>query len=495
MREIIKAIFKTGSASIVSIILGVISTKILAVALGSSGMGLYSIINQTLSTATTAGTMGGQTALVQGLASKKGNERDKYLITVFWIFIFGAMATSLFFWIFSPLIAQTVFASNDEETISLVRWITLPLTLTIIYSYFTNLLNGFKAIGRLAIAQVIVSFVTLLFVYPLFILASSGHTISFIFLISVSTMGGIIFSIIVAHKEKWLNPLIKDFIPKIDRGAMKHFYYMSRARLATGLVTSGTLLVIRAMIIQYEGFSSAGIFDVAWALSMTYIMLLLSSFGTYYLPTLSGIEDPQSRITLVQETLKMSLIIVIPLIITIIELKPLVIAILYTHEFIKSLEIVRWMLIGDYLKVSSWILSIPMVAYADMKSFFWSEIIWNAGFLMISCLAIYYNHLEGIGISFLLMYAIYLVYMKIYCEVRFQIPITKKMTLHWVAGLALVLAASFYDWNTTVVSYSHAAVWITCGCLVSWISLEKDEKYELVKLIFGTKNGIKRQKF
>lgn len=491
MREIIKAIFKTGSASIINIVLGVISTKILAVAVGSSGMGLYSIISQTLSTATTAGTMSGQTALVQGLASKQGAERDKYLIAVFWIFVFGAIAVTLGFLLFSSLIAQTIFASSDEKTISLVRWMALPIILTIIYSYFISLLNGFRAIGRLAIAQVIVSIVTVIFVYPVSKLVNGGHIIAFILLISVSTIGGIIFCLTVAHKEKWLDPLIRNLIPKLDNRAVKHFYHMSRTRLITGLVTTGTLLIIRTTIIQYKGFSSAGIFDVAWALSMAYVMLVLSSFGTYYLPTLSGINDISSRITLIQNTFKLSLIIIVPLIITIIVLKPLVISILYTREFIPSLEIIRWMLIGDYLKVSSWILSIPMVAYVDMKSFFWTEISWNTGFLIMSYLAIYYNYMEGIGIAFVIMYAFYLIYMIIYCRIRFHLSLTKKMTLHWIVGLALILLVSFCEWDATVVSYSHATVWIICGCLVSWMALEKKEKYEMVKRVPGIKNNIK----
>lgn len=491
MREIIKAIFKTGSGSVINIILGVISTKILAITLGSSGMGLYSMINQTLLTATTAGTLGGQTALVQGLASKEGEERNNYLVTVFWIFIFGSIAMSLGFLLFSPLIAQAVFASSDAKTISLVRWMALPIILTTIYSYFTNLLNGFRAIGRLAIAQVTVSFVTALVVYPASKLISSGYTIAFILLISASTMGGIIFCLKVAYGEKWLTPLTENFVPKFDKGALAHFYNISRTKLAAGLITTGTLLVVRAMIIQYEGLSSAGIFDVAWALSMTYVMLLLSSFGTYYLPTLSGITDPEARITLIHSILKISLILIIPLIITIIVLKPLVISILYTREFLQSLEIIRWMLIGDYLKVSSWILSIPMVAYADMKSFFWSEILWNIGFLIFSYFAMYYNYLEGVGIAFVIMYLIYLIFMVIYCRTRFQLTFTKKMIFHWTIGLILILTVSLYDWNKTVVSYSHATIWIISGCLVSWLALEKEEKYEMVKLIPGIKNITK----
>lgn len=485
MREIIKAIFKTGSGSVINIILGVISTKVLAVVLGSSGVGLYSLINQTLTTATTAGTVGGSTALVQGLASKKGAEKDKYLRTVFWIFACGAMILALGFLLFSPLIAQTVFASNDEKTISLVRWMALPAILTIIYSYLINLLNGFRAIGRLAIGQIIVSIVTVSLVYPISKLVSSGYITAFTWMTSASTLGGIVFCFTVAHREKWLNPLIENFRPQFDKKSAKHFYHIASTTLLTGLITTGTLLVVRTMIIRYGGFSSAGIFDVAWMLSMTYTALLLSSFGTYYLPTLSGINDTRTRNTLMQDLFRISLLLVIPLIITVIVLKPLAITILYTHEFTPALKIIRWMLIGDYFKASSWVLAMPMLAYGDMKPFFWTELLWNMGFLILSYSGIfYYNDMQLIGIAFLICYGLYFAYTIHYAHTKHNVDLKGHTLVHWILGLLLIIVVSWQTWEVTQINWISAPFWIIVATGFSLITLNEGEKRELVKMIY-----------
>lgn len=484
MRDLLKAIFKTGSGSIINIILGVISSKVLAVTLGSSGIGLYSLINQTISTATTAGTMGGQTALVQGIASKQGAEKDKYLITVFWIFVCGAMAIALGFLLFPFLIAQTVFASNDEKTISLVRWMALPIILTVMYSYFISLLNGFRAIGRLAIGQLIFSIVTAVLVYPVSSLVSTGHTIAFIMMISASTIGGTIFCITVAHKEKWLNPLIVNFTPRVDKEAIKHFYNIASTTLITGLVSTGILLSIRTMIIRYGGFSSAGVFSVAWGLSMMYVMLVLGSFGTYYLPTLSGINDIPSRNTLIQNLFRISLLLIIPLIITVIVFKSLVITILYTHEFMPSLEIIRWMLLGDYFKVGGWVLAMPMLAYGDMKVFFWTESLWYVGFLILSYIGIsYYNDIQFIGIAFLILYALLFVYTIFYAHNKHNVVLTSNSVVHWVLGLLLIIAASWQTWNDTQVNWLSAPIWIAVAIGFSWMTLNKAERNKLIRLI------------
>lgn len=491
MLEILKAILKTGSGTIVTIILGVLSTKTLAVVIGSSGVGLYSLISQTLATAVIAGTIGGQTAFVQGLASKQGADKDKYLTTVFWIFAFGAIVIALCFILFSPLIAQFVFASGDKKIINLVRWMSLPVILTIIYSYLVSLLNGFRAIGRLVIGQVIVSVVTVLLVYPVSKLIIGGHEIAFIAMISTSTLSGIIFCFIVAHKEKWLSPLTANFLPKLDKEATSYFYYIARTTLLTGLITAGTILVIRTIIVKQGGLSSAGIFDVAWMLSMTYVMLLLSSFGTYYLPTLSGINDVPTRKNLIQNLFKISVLLVIPLIIAIIVLKPLVITLLYTHEFASSLRIIRWMLIGDYFKISSWVLAMPMLAYKDMKSFFWTELLISIKFLILSYVAVfYYNDMQLIGVAFLIIYALYFVFTIYYAYKKYSVVLNRNIINHWILGLLLIVIASWQTWNETQVNWISAPFWIIVSIGFSGIILSERQKGKLVKMIYKRENKI-----
>lgn len=484
MREIIKAIFKTGSCSIISIILTVISSKVLAIVLGSNGVGLYSLIKQTLDTATTAGVMGGQTALVQGLASKQGAEKDRYLTTVFWIFVCGAMVIALCFLLFSPLISQTIFASKDEKTISLVRWMALPAVLAIMSTYLGSLLNGFRAIGRLAIGQVIVSIVTVFLMYPISKLVSSGYIIAFILMISASTMGGIIFCLTVAQKEKWLNPLIVNFKPKIDKGDVKHFYQIAITTLISGLIGVGVMLIIRTMITRYGGFSSVGIFSVAWALSMTYVMLVVGSFGTYYLPTLSGINDIPSRNKLIQDLFRISLLLIIPIIITVIVLKPLLITVLYTHEFMPSLKIIRWMLVGDYFKVCSWVFAMPMLAYKDMNVFFWTELSWNMGLLILSYIGIiYYNDIQLIGTAFLILYVFYFVYSIFYAHNKHSVVLTKNSLVHWILGLLLIIAASCQTWEDTQVNWISALIWIAVAFGFSWMTLNKGERRKTLHLL------------
>jgi O-antigen/teichoic acid export membrane protein len=84
MRELVKAVLKTGSGSGGSLLLGVITMKVMPVVLGPSGVGLYSPLRQTMTSTISLGNLGGAAALVQGLASFNGQARDTYLVTTIW---------------------------------------------------------------------------------------------------------------------------------------------------------------------------------------------------------------------------------------------------------------------------------------------------------------------------------------------------------------------------------------------------------------------------
>src|SRR5207249_957846 len=117
---------------------------------------------------------------------------------------------------------------------------------------------------------------------------------------------------------------------------------MAGTFMVTGFVGSGVPLAIRALTGREFGLHGAGILDVAWTLSMAYIGLVLSSFSTYYLPTLSGTKDSAARAQLIHQVLRMALFLMLPLVTGIIVLKPLVARLLYSDEFLPALPIMRW---------------------------------------------------------------------------------------------------------------------------------------------------------
>jgi O-antigen/teichoic acid export membrane protein len=181
-----------------------------------------------------------------------------------------------------------------------------------------------------------------------------------------------------------------------------------------------------------------------------------------------------------QRIFRMSTMLVAPLVATVIVAKPLVISLLYSSAFTASLAIMRWMLVGGYLKVTSWILAMPMLAFADMKTFFWTEVMWHAAFLTISIGTLLGGYsLEGIGVAFMMAYLIYLAYTFHYARTRHGFALPRSLIFTWLGGLALVLGASWQTWVSTRVMWTSAVLWMGAGFGFVWLALSAQERRQI----------------
>ena len=79
MKELIKAVFTTGAGSVLTMVMSVITSKVLACVAGTSGMGLYSIVRQFVQTGSTVATFGSSVAIVQKVPSHSGDVKIKLM--------------------------------------------------------------------------------------------------------------------------------------------------------------------------------------------------------------------------------------------------------------------------------------------------------------------------------------------------------------------------------------------------------------------------------
>ncbi len=481
MKRLVKAAAKTGSGTLLSLFFGVISTKIMAVILGPQGIGLFSVLKQVRQTASDLGTVNGQTAIVQGIASHASDrEKKDYISTTFWVILFSGAMISTLVMVFAPRIARIVLNSGDPQIVSLIRWLALPIFINIELLFMNGLLNGYRYIGRLASVGVVGAAVTAILAFPVTYLVHRGHLIAFVWMMVGSSLAAGTVSVYFLEREIHITAILAESLAHVRKWAARHFFSFSATMLVASIAGTGALLVIRSMIVHSMGLSGAGIFDVAWTLSMMYVGIVTQSFGTYYMPTLSQVTDNQERVVLIRKLFRLATLLMVPIVVSVIVLKPWVVHLLYSKKFLPSLDIIRWMLIGDYLKVTSWVLAFPLLSYADMKNYLWSELLWSGLFLLGAYVTVTrWKDLEGIGIVFMFLYAGYLMFTYFYCRYKFTFSLTRKMSLHWLGGFLFLLLASIYNWNVTDVRFLSAALWITGGGVISWVAMDQREKMEV----------------
>jgi len=90
-------------------------------------------------------------------------------------------------------------------------------------------------------------------------------------------------------------------------------------------------------------------------------------------------------------------------------LKDFIIWLLFTEEFSPVRDLFLWQLIGDVIKISSWLFSYIMVAKKMSRVLISTEIIFGLSFIVLSIISVGSFGLVGVTYSFAINYLFYFV--------------------------------------------------------------------------------------
>lgn len=441
MKELLKAAAKSSAGTVVSLLSSAAAIKIIALVAGPAGIGLFSLLRQIQQTASIMGVMGGQAAIVQGLSDKNGDDRAAYTGVILRVVIIATCIVCASIVLGAPWLARWILGDLHNAT-TIFRFIAIPTVLGSGVLFYSGVINSHRAIGVLALIQIAAGLSLAAFAY-LASIQPSG--LGFLFLLSGSSFTGLMVAIYFCQKNAWLGPLKNGWWRSAKNGQNAEFIKVAFATLLTGLMGTGSVLIVRAAIIKHQGYGSAGIFDAGWTLSMTYVMLILASFSAYYLPTLGKLKwQDRERNNLIQQYFRFATLASIPLITLVMILKPWVVELLYSSEFVPAIHLMRWMLLGDFFKISSWVMAMPMLAYADMRPYVISELLWNTalglgGYLLLRMGA----NIDSIGMLFAALYLLYFFYTFFYCKKKFNLKLKSKIKVIWLSGFLFLFGISF----------------------------------------------------
>jgi PST family polysaccharide transporter len=427
--------------------------------------------------------MSGQTALVQGGSARQAEEQKQYLRTILWLFLAGGCLAALILVIMASVIAQQLLHRGDATAQWLVRLLALPVLLTVLTGYTLGVLNIHRMLGRIATIQIASAACSAALAYPVALFVLQGHETALIASLLITPLATFVLSILVLQRSQLLQPLLQNFRSSFRWGYARSFYAFAGVTVTTSLYQSGVMLVLRSSIVQQQGLSAAGIFDSAWTLSMTYVTLVTTAFSTYFMPTLSASASADQRRELVQRMFRFVTLVATPLILAVIVFKPFVIQLLFAEEFLPALLLMRWMLIGDYFKLSSWVLGYPMLATADLKLFFWSDLFVYTALLAGSSVSLhYFQSTEGVAITFLGMYVAYFVFTFAYSRRKLGVRLMANIGRTWLLGLVLVILLSLLTWNTAQVTWGSVAALALAVAGFYWRAFSEEEWNWIVRL-------------
>ncbi|GAB1444358.1 hypothetical protein MASR2M39_32130 [Ignavibacteriales bacterium] len=157
-KELLRSTSILGSTQLITMILGLVKTKLFAIFLGPSGLGILSVLNSTIELITQVFGFGTNSAVVREIASiDKENklEIQEALNTIKVITFVQASIASIFTFVFSEWLSYLTFSSADFTTE--LRILALVVFITIIYKMNIAILEGLMIVKKYALQTVVSS--------------------------------------------------------------------------------------------------------------------------------------------------------------------------------------------------------------------------------------------------------------------------------------------------------------------------------------------------
>ena len=403
-KQIVKSSAIVGGASLLTILVGLLKVKILAVLLGPGGIGLMGILTTIMATGTTFFGMGLNTSGVRELAvNNKSIESLELVRKALFLanFILGLFAIVIIF-IFKEALSEWFFQSPDYQlTISVIA---VGVFFSLILSSQTALLQGLRKITELAKVNVIgASVATIIGLSIVWRFGEAGVPFFVIALPLASCFAAFYYNRKLP-KLSSSSITIKELSPK-----WKSMFSLGVVFMLTGLMGVGCQLAVRYIINDKLNIESVGYFQASWQISMTYLSFVLGAMAADYYPRLTQqIHNKKEANKLVNQQTEIAIIFAAPVLFTMLTFAPLAIKLLYSSDFTDSVEILRWQVMGDVLKIISWPLGFIVIARGYSKLFFCTELTWNASYVLFVYFGVDKFGIEIAGYAFVGSYLILL---------------------------------------------------------------------------------------
>lgn len=392
--QILKSSSIIGGAKAINYVIGLIRTKVVAVLLGPSGVGLVGVYVSVVGLLQTFAQLGINESGVREVAAAAGSKNQERIAQTVKTLRRACWFTGLAGWLLTVLLAwplaQWTFGST-EKAWALVLLGSVVL-LEIVVGGQKALLQGMRRIGDLARLQIAAAVTTTLIAVGIYVWLRERGIVPVIILTSVVQLG---FSWFFARRvnledvpQRWAQTW-ENARQMVKLGSA--FMYGALLMAIVGLLT-------RVLIVRSDGLEAAGIFQAAWALSGLFGSFVLSAMATDFYPRLTAVsENNREVVRLTNEQLEVGVLLSVPGILATIALAPWIIELFYSSKFVAGAELMPWFVVGVFGQVASWPLGmIPMAKAATGWMFL---IRTHAGLVRLVSVVIFLHFMGLVGVA------------------------------------------------------------------------------------------------
>jgi O-antigen/teichoic acid export membrane protein len=207
-----------------------------------------------------------------------------------------------------------------------------------------------------------------------------------------------------AWREPWFE--FRYWFGRVEKKQFRQIAGYLFMAVCSALCASISIVLVRNILAAKLGWNSTGHWQAVFKISEIYLGVITMALSTYYLPRLSAIRQDDQLRGEILTTAKVVMPIVATLALGIYAFRDLAIQILFTEQFKPARDLFAIQLVGDVIKIASWLCAYPMLSRGTTAIFISTEVVFSATFVGLAWLLVEKFGIHGATIAFTVNYRV-----------------------------------------------------------------------------------------
>lgn len=449
-----------GGVQGLSILVGLLRNKVVALLLGPGGMGLVSLFNTVVNFVSQTSTFGIPFSAVRHVSELYDSGDTAALehhvgVIRSWTLL-TALLGALLCVVLGPLMSSSTFSWGDHTLHFML--LAPAVGMLAVTGGETAILKGVRRLRQLALIQLVSIVATLAISVPVFSLFGEAGIVPVIVLTAGATMLVTLrFSLRLFPPGTLRVALLGEGMGMVRLGV---------AYTAAGIMGSGAELLVRSFLNVRGDLDTVGLYNSAYMLCVTYAGMVFSAMETDYFPRLSAANrDRRERNRIVNRQIEVSLLIVSPMLAALIVALPLIVPLLFSARFAPIVPMGQVTVIAMYFRAVTLPVSYITLATGESRYYLLLEAVYDILLVALVTALFRWGGLLGTGLALLLLYALEAAVLLTFARAHYGITLTRPVLrcvalqlplgllaylctltlggwLYWVAGAAVALASA-----------------------------------------------------
>ncbi|MCX6966278.1 MAG: O-antigen translocase [Verrucomicrobia bacterium] len=346
--QILKSSSIIGGAQGINYLIGMVRTKMVAILLGPSGVGLVGLYTSATELVGTVAGLGIASSGVREVAEAHGGGNQEHVARTVQTLRRVCWATGIIGWILAVALSYplSIYTFGSGERAWAIALLGATILIGAVSGGQSALIQGTRRIGDLARMGVFGAISATMVAVCLYAWLGEKGIIPVLILTAAVNLG---FS-------WWFASKIQLATVSLTWGETlrnsKRLIHLGTAFMYGAILALVVGLTIRSVILKHYGLDANGIYQAAWAISGMFAGFILNAMGTDFYPRLTAVASDNEKVNrLVSEQIEVGILFALPGLLGTLSFAPWIMHLLYSAKFLPGAEMLPWLAVGVFGQV------------------------------------------------------------------------------------------------------------------------------------------------